>query len=115
MSAYYSPRNATCVIVITQCLVCFKLFGLLSWASYISVCVLLQFCIWHAITDRYFGHNFVSCSEVYLYRSQWLSVRTLACNSHKYGAILFCGAVIVTHPMIFHISYSVLYKHGVEF
>jgi len=115
MSAYYSPSIATCVVVITQCLVRFKTFGLLSRASYISVCVLLQVCVRHAITDLYFGHNFVSLFEVYLYRSQKLSVCTLVCNSHEYGAILICGVVIVTQPMIYHIPYSVLYKEGVEF
>ena len=101
--------------MITQCLVRFKPFGLLSRASYISVCVLLQVCICHAITDHYFGHNFVSHFEVYLCRFQWLSVCTLVCNSHNYGAIVICGVVIVIHPMIFHIPYRVLYKEGVEF
>jgi hypothetical protein len=114
MSAYYLSSNTTCVVVITQFLSRFKPFDLLSRASYVYVCVLLQVCIWHAITDYYFGHNFVSRFEVYPCRSQWLSVCTLVCNSHNYGAIVFCGVVILIHTMIFHITYSVLYKESVE-
>jgi hypothetical protein len=50
MSAYYSPSDATCVVVITRCPVRFIPFGLLLRTSFVSVCVRLQFCIGHAIT-----------------------------------------------------------------
>ena len=64
MGAYYSATNGTCVDVITQCLVRFKPFGLWSRASLVSVCVLLHVCLWHAITDHYFGHIFVAFRSV---------------------------------------------------
>jgi hypothetical protein len=66
MSVCYTLSDAACVVVITRRSVRFIPSGLLSRTSFVSVCVRLQFCTGHVITD----HCFVSRFEIYMCRSQ---------------------------------------------